>query len=200
MPSLLSSVENLPISLFTYLLLLNVGLAWVAHKTRWRVLTILTLVFTGIYEWGWVIKFLDESQLSLAMGIFLLFSIVSFAALTLGQRRAGGKGAMELTISRAGIAASTMPLVFAIFLAAVPQYGAYTGLLFAFLFVIDAGLLAVSIVRKEELLHAIGAAASVLGTAIWLAASYSSAGWTRATIGVAALVTLYAFGDAIARR
>ena len=45
-----------------------------------------------------------------------------------------------------------------------------------------------------------GAAASVLGTAIWLAASYSSAGWTRATVGVAALVTLYALGDAVAQR
>src|SRR5207245_320518 len=96
-PALLSTGENRPISLFTYLLLLNIGLAWVAHKTRWRVLTILTLVLTAIYQWGWVMKFLDESQLSLAMGIFLLFSIVSFAALTLG-RRAGGQGAMDVTL------------------------------------------------------------------------------------------------------
>src|SRR5438876_11109319 len=75
-PALLSAGENRPISLFTYLLLLNVGLAWVAHKTRWRVLTILTLVFTGVYQWGWVIRFLSASQLSLAMGIFLLFAAV----------------------------------------------------------------------------------------------------------------------------
>src|SRR5204863_8621051 len=127
-PALLSTGENRPISLFTYLLLLNMGLAWVGYKRRWPVLTILTLVFTVIYQWGWVIKFLDESQLSLAMGIFLVFSIVSFAALTLGGRAAGAP--MATAMSRAGLGATAMPLVFTGFLAAVPQYGAHTALLF----------------------------------------------------------------------
>jgi uncharacterized membrane protein len=43
-PALLSTGENRPIPLFAYLLLLNVGLAWVANRKRWPVLTILTLV------------------------------------------------------------------------------------------------------------------------------------------------------------
>ena len=34
-PALLSTGENRPIPLFTYLLLLNVGLAWVAFKKGW---------------------------------------------------------------------------------------------------------------------------------------------------------------------
>jgi uncharacterized membrane protein len=198
-PALLSTGENRPISLFTYLLLLNVGLAWVGYKRRWPVLTILTLVFTAIYQWGWVIKFLDESQLSLAMGIFLVFSIVSFAALTLG-RRAAADGPMAAALSRAGLAATAMPLVFTVFLAAVPQYGAHTALLFGFLFIVDAGLLTVAIVRRDELLHAIGAIASVTACAIWLASSYSSSGWTAALAGVSLIVALYAIGDEIAAR
>ena len=45
-PALLSTGENRPIPLFAYLLLLNVGLAWVAVRKKWPVLTILTLVLT----------------------------------------------------------------------------------------------------------------------------------------------------------
>ncbi len=42
-PALLSTGENRPIPLFAYLLLLNAGLAWVAFKKGWPLLTILTL-------------------------------------------------------------------------------------------------------------------------------------------------------------
>ena len=85
-PALLSTGENRPIPLFTYLLLLNAGLAWVAFKKGWPLLTILTMVLTAIYQWGWVIKFLDTSQLSLGMGIFLVFAVMSFVSLILGRR------------------------------------------------------------------------------------------------------------------
>ena len=59
-PALLSTGENRPIPLFAYLLLLNIGLAWVAYRKVWPVLSWLTLVLTAIYQWGWVIKFLDR--------------------------------------------------------------------------------------------------------------------------------------------
>ena len=39
-PALLSTGENRPIGLFSYLLLLNAGLAWVAYKKRWPALTV----------------------------------------------------------------------------------------------------------------------------------------------------------------
>jgi uncharacterized membrane protein len=37
-----------------YLLLLNVGLAWVASRRKWPLLTILSIVLTALYQWGWV--------------------------------------------------------------------------------------------------------------------------------------------------
>ena len=37
-PALLSSGENRPVGLFSYLLLLNAGLAWVAYRKRWPLL------------------------------------------------------------------------------------------------------------------------------------------------------------------
>jgi uncharacterized membrane protein len=98
-PVLLSTGENRPIPLFAYLLLLNAGLAWVAYRQRWPVLSWLTVVFTALYQWGWVFRFLSEGQLPLAMGIFLVFPIVNVAALMLlrGARASRGvRGATPL--------------------------------------------------------------------------------------------------------
>jgi len=85
-PALLSTGEDHPIGLFSYLLLLNAGLAWVAYKKRWPYLTVLSTIFTTIYQWGWVMKFLRGGNLPLALGIFLIFPILSFIALAFGEK------------------------------------------------------------------------------------------------------------------
>src|SRR5258708_20795291 len=69
-PALLSTGEDRPIGLFSYLLLLNAGLAWVAYKKRWPHLTMLSAIFTTLYQWGWVAKLLRTGNLSLSLGIF----------------------------------------------------------------------------------------------------------------------------------
>ena len=137
-PALLSSGENQPIPLFAYLVLLNVGLAWVAYRQRWAVLTVLTLVLTTVYQWGWVFRFLDASQVPLAMGIFAVFPVITMAALTVARRgpAPAGDGA---TFERAALVAAVMPLVFVVYLSAVPAYGARPVLLFGFLLLIDVG-------------------------------------------------------------
>ena len=55
-----------------------------------------------------------------------------------------------------------MPLLFAVYLAAVPAYAARPALLFGFLFLVDAGLLAIALARRQGLLHAVGAVATML--------------------------------------
>jgi uncharacterized membrane protein len=197
-PALLSTGENRPIPLFLYLLLLNVGLAWVAVRRKWPVLTILTLVLTAAYQWSWVVTFLSASQLTLGMGIFLVFSVTSFIALTFGRADAGG--ALDLTLERSGLAASAMPLAFAIFLAAVPRYGAHTGLLFGFLLLIVVGLSSVAVARRDERLHAIGAMATVLVFAIWLATSYTASGWRIVVAFTVVLTIFYALAPPAAER
>jgi uncharacterized membrane protein len=197
-PALLSTGENRPIPLFLYLLLLNVGLAWVAVRKQWPVLTILTLALTTAYQWGWVVTFLSSSDLTLGMGIFLVFSVTSFIVLTLG--RANRDGAMDLTLEQSGLAAAAMPLAFAIFLAAVPRYGVHTGLLFGFLLLMVGGLSAVAIARRDDRLHAIGAAATVLVFAIWLATSYTSSGWRVVVAFTVVFAALYALAPLAADR
>jgi uncharacterized membrane protein len=201
-PALLSTGENRPIPLFTYLLLLNAGLAWVAFKKGWPLLTILTMVLTVIYQWGWVIKFLDTSQLSLGMGIFLVFGVMSFVSLILGRRGLEkGEGSIEtgLVLERTGAGAAMMPLLFAMYLASVPQLAIEPPLLFGFLLVIDLGLLAIAIARGEELMHAAGALTTVVVFAIWLN-RYLPGAWVMVTGFTAVFVLLYMLAPMIADR
>ena len=61
-PALLSMGRERPIPLFTYLLVLNAGLAWVAFKKGWPLLTILTLILTAVYQWIRVVSYLDAAS------------------------------------------------------------------------------------------------------------------------------------------
>jgi hypothetical protein len=182
-PALLSTGENRPIPLFAYLLLLNVGLAQVARVKRWPVLTVLTLILTTIYQWGWVVKFLDNSSVPLAMGVFLLFPLAAIAALMYrGSARPAADDADGQGFEKTALVSAAMPLLFALYLAAVPAYGARPSLLFGFLFTIDAGLLAIAIARRQGLLHAVGALATMLVMATWMSMWIGT--WILATHGV----------------
>ena len=200
-PILLSTGENKPIPLFAYLTLLNIGLAWVAYRKTWPVLTTMTLVFTTIYQWGWVFKFLDRSQLPLAMAIFLLFPLTSLTGLILAKRRMTGDApGPDRTFERTAMFAAVVPLLFAVYVSAAPEYGDRPGLLFGFLLLIDAGLLAVSLARRQGLLHAAGAVTTVVVMASWLALSYTPAGPMTALVFAAVFVTFFALAPAIAER
>jgi uncharacterized membrane protein len=199
-PALLSTGENRPIPLFTYLLILNAGLAWVAFKKGWPLLTILTLILTAIYQWGWVVTFLDRGQLSLAMGIFLVFSVMSFVGLILGRRgleRSDAGVHTGLVLERTGAAAALMPLLFAVYLASVPRLAVDPALLFGFLLLLDAGLLAVAIARREELLHVVAAVTTLVVFAIWIS-RYPPGTLTIVSIFSAVFVLLYLLAPAIA--
>ena len=203
-PALLSTGENRPIPLFVYLLMLNVGLGWVGSRRKWPILTILTLVLTAIYQWGWVMKFLTASQLSLAMGIFIVFAVVALTALLFSSRGTDMDGPLATT----RLAASVMPLVFAVFVATVPEYGARASLMFGFLLLIDVGLAAIAIAAprferdgafvKTDQLHVVGGAATLLVFAIWLTRSYERGDWLLAAGFAAAFVVLYSLAPFIA--
>lgn len=201
-PVLLSTGQNQPIPLFAYVLLLNIGLAWVAYRQTWPLLTTLTLVLTTAYQWGWVWRYLDANQLTLAMGIFLVFPLVTFAALVVARRRppAGDSGQAGQTFESTAVVAAAMPLLFAVYLSTVPAYGAHPWLLFGFLLLVDLGLLAIAIARQQGLLHAAGAVATLVVTAGWLSQSYTPAAVTPALVFCAAFVAFFALAPTLAAR
>ncbi len=199
-PALLSTGENRPIPLFAYLLLLNIGLAWVASSRRWPLLSWLTLIFTVFYQWGWVFTFLDQSSLPLAMGIFLVFPLTAVLARSFGGVSGGvSRDRAEGQFEQSALVSAALPLLFAIYLAAVPAFGAHAALLFGFLLVIDLGLLAVAIARQQEVMHAVGAVTTLLATQIWLAVSYEHSGTLTTAIGFTAVfVVTYLLAPVVA--
>jgi uncharacterized membrane protein len=200
-PALLSSGENAPVPLFAYLMLLNIGLAWVAYRNTWPILTALTLVFTTIYQWAWVLKFLDRNSLTLAMGIFMVFPLATLAGLLARRRVPGpGQGPAEAVFENTALTAAALPLFFAIYLSQIPAYGARPALLFGFLFLLDAGLLAVALALKNDMLHAAGALATVTVFGSWLGSSYTSAGAYPGLMFSALFVTFFALAPAMATR
>ena len=198
-PALLSTGENRPIPLFAYLGLLNVGLAWVAYRQVWPVLTVLTLLFTTAYQWVWVYKFLSASDLSIALAIFAAFPVLSMAALLFG-RRTRGDGAGAGTFERTAVVSAALPLAFIAYLAVVPEYGGHPLLLFGFLLLIDAGLLAISIALGRPAPHAIAAVTTVFVWAAWLTSAYRPGDWATAVALVSAFASLYLFAPTLAAR
>jgi hypothetical protein len=198
-PALLSTGENRPIELFSYILLLNAGLAWVGARKNWPVLNALSLVFTVIYQWGWVVKFLTSDQLSTALGIFLVLPILAFIGATLGQKKEPGKGFLSLYGQTANLTA-TLPVLFAFYAAAVPGYGDRYILLFSFLFLLGAGLSAIAIFRQQEILHLLGGISTLLVWAVWLKNSYESRSWPGALAFIALFFVFYLIAPLLARR
>jgi Predicted membrane protein (DUF2339) len=190
-PALLSTGENRPIPLFAYLLLLNVGLAWVAYSRAWPLLTWLTLILTVVYQWGWVFKFLDASSVPLALGVFLVFPIAAIASLMFGaprrQERARPRGGQ---FEQSALISAVLPLAFALFLAGIPAYGAKPELLFGFLLLVDLGLLAVAAARDRPVVHGVAALMTTIVLAVWLTTSYDPPGPAMVTIAFAGIFAL----------
>src|SRR5688572_13262956 len=166
-PILLSTGENQPVPLFAYLLLLNIGLAWVAYRQGWMILSVLTLVFTTIYQWGWVARYLDAAQVPLAIAIFTVFPVVGYGVLMVARSRDRDTSPdAESRFEWIMLAASVLPAAFAVYLAMSSEYREHYALIFGWIFLIDAGLLVLAIARSIEALHAFGAVTTLLAMEI----------------------------------
>lgn len=189
-PALLSSGQDRPITLFGYLLLLNGGLAWVAVRRRWTLLVPLSLAFTFLYQWGWVLRRLDPDRLPLAMGVFLVFPVLHMLVLGLSRRPALGeteeKPFWDLTGWSLGL-----PLLLAAYLAGSPGFGAHYGLLFGYLLLLGAALATYAAARGPVLLHNLAAGATVIVYGLWIVVSYRSEAWPEILAFLSLEVLLY---------
>jgi hypothetical protein len=170
-PALVSTGEDHPFGLFGYLLILNAGLSWVGYRKKWPHLVALSLAFTTIYQWAWVHTFLTEAKLPLAGAIFLVFPVLGVVALTLG-RPAASRDERDALFGQLASVSACLPLVFALYLAASPDYAAHAGLLFSFLLVLDIGLFAIAVTRGPEVLHVIAGGATLIVSWTWISAAY----------------------------
>lgn len=182
-PILISTGEDRPLSLFSYLLLLNVALCWVSYKRRWTILPWLSLAFTALYQAGWIGGFLDTSRVPLALGIFLVFTVVGFVAL-----RLGGVRAEKPAGARWAAAAGVPPALLALYLVASPSLAVPWPLLLGFVALLAAGLGVVAAWQGPEWLHVGGAGMMLVVSA---AAAARTSGDGPLLLAFAAMLVVY---------
>ena len=204
-PALLSTGQDNPFGLFGYLLILNAGLSAVAYRKKWPMLTALCLLLTTFYQWGWVLTFLvaaPDQKLPIALGVFLVFPILAFVTLVIARRRGAAKDGS--LFSHVTSFSAALPLLFALYMATGPAFVHHYAILFAFTFVLDAGLFAIAATRGPEELHLGGAAATLIIFWSWLANAYGAgilgAAWPVLLGFVALFVLFYLLVPYAARR
>jgi uncharacterized membrane protein len=75
-PLAVSTGQDRPIPLFSYLLLLDVALLALAHKKRWPSLGALALAATGLYQALWLGLRMDAPRAWLGVGIVAVFALL----------------------------------------------------------------------------------------------------------------------------
>ncbi len=183
---LLSSTGNYPRAVFSCLLALNIGIAWLAARKGWWLLSALSAILTAIYEWGWALQEINVGLLPLAAGIFAVFAVVGTVPLWYGRPDDCPAGVRWIAA-----AAAHLPLLFAVYVAAHLNYGRQYNVLFAFLLIVDAGLLAIVWRGGPKWLHAAGGAATLITFIVWLRVSYTHASWPWLLLWLALFIALY---------
>jgi hypothetical protein len=151
-PPLLSTGEDHPFGLFSYIALLDIGLLAVALRQRWNYLAPLAAIATVVMQFGWVNKFFAVEKMPVATGIFLTFAALYTGALAVAHRR----NQMENLLAGAACLLPVSAFAFAFYLQAKPYLALMTqpALLFTLVFGTDAALVVLAALRRElRLLH-----------------------------------------------
>ncbi|HEX7515766.1 MAG TPA: DUF2339 domain-containing protein [Chthoniobacterales bacterium] len=144
-PVLLSTGVDNPTALFGYIAVLNVGIAAVALRKRWDYLVILAAAGTVLIEFGWVFKFFEYPKANIAFAVFLGFE-AQFLAIFAVQRRTNPT---ENWAARAVAVLGFTALAAAFCLLSYTALGHRPGFLFTFVFLAEAGLLALILLRSR---------------------------------------------------
>jgi len=150
-PVLLSTGEDNPLGLFGYIALLDIGLLAVAQRQRWNVLPILGAIGTALMQFAWVAaffvpeKYFAGNKVLVFMAVFAGFEALFLAASAWSKRT--GKANSELFACTIGLGAVAMLSGF--YLLSFQMIGHRPALLFTYLFVVDLGLLALTLIESR---------------------------------------------------
>jgi uncharacterized membrane protein len=80
-PMLVSTGQNVEAVLFSYILILDASLLWLAWRQNWRSVEPVAFVFSVIYFWAWYDRFYDSSESLTATVLFATAFFALFVAL-----------------------------------------------------------------------------------------------------------------------
>jgi len=193
-PIVLSTGEDRPIGLFSYILLLDVGLLWVAVRKQWNAIVLLSLAATFAVEVGWFHKFMTPEKMLLGVGIFALFGLL-YLALPLAAKKAD-----EKTTVRAAMLGGLAPFLFAFYMAGQRGYAVEWPLLFGFIACLDVALLVITLARGQVWLAVSGAIATALTLFVWSTQALAQSNAWGASLSAIGLCALFNLLPRAARR
>jgi uncharacterized membrane protein len=185
-PVLLSTGQDQPLGLFAYIALLDIGLLAIGQRQRWSVLAILGAIGTALMQFAWVTtffipeKYFAGNKVLVVMAVFAGFQGLFLAAVAWARRT--GKMNQELLAGAVGPAAVAMVSVF--YLLSFEAIAQRPALLFSYLFVVDLGVLALTLFESRLV---------ILNALAGLAAFILLAAWTNYDLTTAHLYTALAF-------
>jgi uncharacterized membrane protein len=160
-PVALSTGVDHAVGFFSYLLLLNGGLAVVALRKRWHPLFMLAFAGTFALELGWFAKFMSPEKALVGLGAFLLIGLL-YLLLPLVSGR-DEDASLGLAAAVGGLA----PFLFGLMVAGQSAFAGEWPLLFGYVALLDAALLGVALARGRTILLVGGASATAALLPLW---------------------------------
>jgi uncharacterized membrane protein len=163
-PVLLPSGADNAALLFLYVALLDVGIAAVALRKRWLYLVLLAAIGTAHTQVHWAKDFFTVATGGRAFWIFLAFEALFLAIYFFDRRMAADKW-LAASAALAGFVA----LAFGFWICALPLLAQQSLFFFSFIFLADAGLLALPVIGRAHRGIALGAGAMTFAlVAVWI--------------------------------
>jgi uncharacterized membrane protein len=194
-PLALSTGVDRPIGLFSYILLLNVGILSVALRKRWHGLVALCLAGTLVIELGWFGAHMAPHKMLIGIVAFLVFGLV-FLLLPLLIKR----GQEERSLLGVGALGGVAPFLFAVLLAGDPRYASQWPLLFLFIGLLSSALAAVALLRDRAGLLLSAATAVAITLPLWAGQGLTADNAVAATLAALAIVAILNSPGRLARR
>src|SRR5262245_8848151 len=169
-PVLLSTGQDYPLGLFGYIALLDIGLLAVAQRQRWNALPVLGAVGTALVQFAWVgaffvpEKYFAGNRVLIFMAVFVGFQALFLAAAAWAKRTA--KISHELFACALALAGAA--IVFAFYLLSFPTIAHRPTLLFSYVFIVDLGVLALTLLESRlNIVNALAGLAAFILLAAW---------------------------------
>ena len=169
-PVLLSTGQDHPLGLFVYTALLDIGLLGLAQRKGWNVLPTLGAIGTALMQIAWVgtffvpEKYFAGSKVLVVMAVFAGFQGLFLAAVAWSKRMR--KTSPELFACGIGLGAVAMCSAF--YLLSFEPIAQRPALLFSYLFIVDLGMLALTLLESRLIiLNAVAGLAAFTLLAVW---------------------------------
>src|SRR6266480_2721779 len=169
-PVLLSTGQDHPLGLFVYIALLDIGLLALSQRQGWNVLPTLGAVGTALMQFAWVgtffvpEKYFAGNKVLVVMAVFAGFQVLFLAAVAWSKSTA--KLSPELFACGIGLGAVAMCSAF--YLLSFEPIAQRPALLFSYLFVVDLGMLALTLLESRLIiLNAVAGLAAFTLLAVW---------------------------------